>query len=118
MNRLPFLRRCPNRRRVLVVGFLLLPTVAEAQAPTPNPERNAYFGDFHVHTSWSLDAFIMGGNLDDPTVAYRFGRGDAIVTSDGSEVRLRVPLDFMAVTDHDSTLGEMHLCEDSSDPGL
>ena len=84
------------------------PTAAETapQTPSANPSRNAYFGDFHVHTNWSLDAFIMGGNLDDPTVAYRFGRGDAIVTSDGREVRLRVPLDFMAVTDHDSTLGK------------
>ncbi len=89
---------------------------AAVQTPAPNPSRNAYFGDLHVHTSWSLDAFIMGGNLDDPTVAYRFGRGDAIVTSDGREVHLRVPLDFMAVTDHDSTLGEMHLCQDSGDP--
>ena len=94
------------------------PTAAETapQTPSANPSRNAYFGDFHVHTNWSLDAFIMGGNLDDPTVAYRFGRGDAIVTSDGREVRLRVPLDFMAVTDHDSTLGEMHICQDTGDP--
>ena len=87
-----------------------------AQTPAPNPSRNAYFGDFHVHTNWSLDAFIMGGNLEDPTVAYRYGRGDPITTSDGREFRLRVPLDFMAVTDHDSALGEMHLCQDVSDP--
>ena len=91
---------------------------AEVASASPNPLRNAYFGDLHVHTSWSLDAFIMGGNLDDPTVAYRFGRGDPIVTSDGLEVRLRVPLDFMAVTDHDSTLGELHICQDSDDPAF
>ena len=94
------------------------PTEGEAALRPPflDPSRNAYFGDLHVHTSWSLDSYIMGGNRDGPTVAYRYGRGDPIARSDGNVVRLGVPLDFMAVTDHDGTLGEVHLCEDVSDP--
>src|SRR5262245_25453699 len=44
----------------------------------PNPLRSAYFGDLHVHTSWSLDAFNQGNRLNDPTVAYRYGRGDVV----------------------------------------
>ena len=88
---------------------------AAAQPPTSNPLRNAYFGDFHVHTSWSLDAYTLGGNRDDPSLAYRFGRGESVTKSDGSVLRLRVPLDFMAVTDHDVWLGEVHLCEDVND---
>ena len=91
-------------------------TVATSQAETTNPQRNAYFGDLHVHTSWSLDSYIMGGNRDGPSVAYRYGRGDPIARSDGSVVQLRVALDFMAVTDHDGTLGEVQLCQDRSDP--
>lgn len=85
------------------------------QTPASNPLRNAYFGDFHVHTSWSLDAYLLGGNRDDPSLAYRFGRGESVTKSDGSVLRLRVPLDFMAVTDHDVWLGEVHLCEDVND---
>src|SRR5437773_1539807 len=46
-----------------------------AQVSAARPEKEAYFGDLHVHTSWSLDAFTMGGNRDDPSVAYRYGRG-------------------------------------------
>jgi len=89
---------------------------SEAESFVPsNPLRTAYFGDFHVHTSWSLDAYSLGGNRDDPSLAYRFGRGDLVTKSDGRDLRLRVPLDFMAVTDHDVWLGEVHLCEDVND---
>ena len=88
--------------------------VTATQPPARDPRRNVYFGDLHVHTSWSLDAYTAG-NRDDPSLAYRFGRGDTVTKSDGSVVRLRVPLDFMAVTDHDVWLGEVHLCEDVSD---
>ncbi len=91
------------------------PAAPSARAPTRNPLRSAYFGDFHVHSSWSLDAYTLGGNRDDPALAYRFGRGEEVTKADGTVHRLRVPLDFMAVTDHDAWLGEVHLCEDEND---
>ena len=81
----------------------------------PNPLRNAYFGDIHVHTSLSLDAYALG-NRNGPRIAYRYGQGEAVVLPGGVKTQLKVPLDFMAVTDHDLWLGEMSLCGDPNDP--
>ena len=83
-----------------------------------NPRRNAYFGDLHVHSSWSLDAWAFGDPMqNDPSVAYRYGRGDPITDTDGNlRGQLRTPLDFMAVTDHAGWLGEVLLCQDPEAP--
>src|SRR5689334_10242381 len=65
----------------------------EAPAITRHPLRTAYFGELHVHTSWSLDAFSNGNVRDDPTTAYRYGRGDPLRDADGTvRAQLRVPL--------------------------
>ena len=86
------------------LGTAALP-LAAMQTPAGNPLRNAYFGELHVHTNWSLDAY-RNGNFDGPAIAYRFGRGEPITHPDGSvRAQLRVPLDFMAVTDHDRLPG-------------
>ena len=91
-------------------------TEAAASAePERNPLRSAWFGDFHVHTGWSLDAYVLGGDRDGPALAYRFGRGEEVTKADGTVHQLRVPLDFMAVTDHDVGLGEVNLCNDEND---
>ena len=89
-----------------------------ARAAERSPLRNAYFGDLHVHTSWSLDAWTFGHPMqNDPSVAYRYGRGDAITDADGNvRGQLRTPLDFMAVTDHDNFFGEVQLCQDPAAP--
>jgi len=98
---------------LLVTGFVWTVTAIgqTASPPAANPLRNAYFGDLHVHTSYSLDAYI-GGNRNDPRAAYRFGRGEPITLTGDVKSQLRVPLDFMAVTDHDIWLGELALCTD------
>jgi hypothetical protein len=66
--------------------------------------RSAYYGDLHLHTSYSTDAVFLGAeplSLDD---VYRFARGEAIAYR-GQRVQRSEPLDFIAVTDHAEQLG-------------
>lgn len=69
-----------------------------------NPHRNAYFGDLHVHTQLSLDAYIFGTRAS-PDDAYRFAKGDALIHASGNAMQMKKPLDFLAVTDHAAYLG-------------
>ncbi len=77
---------------------------AGGAAEDPNPNRNAYFGDLHVHTRYSFDAFIFGTTTD-PNDAYEFARGGTIRHPAGFDLKLDRPLDFQAVTDHGMYLG-------------
>ena len=74
--------------------------------PAPNPHRDAYFGETHMHTAYSLDAYIGGTRLT-PSDAYRFARGKT-VTVDGQPHTRKRPLDFVAVSDHAEYIGEMY----------
>lgn len=69
-----------------------------------NPRRNLYFGDLHVHTAYSFDAWISDVRTD-PAGAYRFARGETVAGE-----RLPRPLDFAAVTDHAEYLAEVEGC--------
>ena len=70
-----------------------------------NPPRNAYFGDLHVHTTNSFDAYGVGVRAT-PDDAYRYAKGEAVKHPLGYSVRLRDgPLDFYGVTDHAENLG-------------
>ena len=70
----------------------------------PNPVRNAYFGDLHVHTANSFDAYAFG-TTNTPDDAYRYARGEALDHPSGYQVQLQQALDFYAVTDHAMFLG-------------
>lgn len=65
-----------------------------------------YFGDTHLHTSNSGDAFLAGDRLG-PEQAYRFARGEEVISSTGLPVRLARPLDFLVIADHAEGLGLM-----------
>jgi hypothetical protein len=81
--------------------------------PAPNPERDAYFGDLHVHTEYSFDAYNFGTTAT-PYDAYRYAQGEAIMHPSGFQVQLRTPLDFYAVTDHAMFLGLVKEAADTS----
>jgi hypothetical protein len=67
------------------------------------PER-PYFGDQHVHTSWSADAGGSGTTLG-PVEALRFARGEEVVSTSGQPVKLGTPLDWAVITDHSDGMG-------------
>ena len=75
---------------------------------SPYPEKNfpnrVYFGDTHLHTSYSADAGMVGCTLG-PDEAYRFAKGEVVTSSTGLKTRLARPLDFLVVADHAENLG-------------
>ncbi|MSQ98338.1 MAG: DUF3604 domain-containing protein [Xanthomonadales bacterium] len=80
------------------------PIVPASDLPPPNPDNNVYFGDVHVHTGWSFDAFTNGSKTT-PTDAYAWAQGKAITGSGGPEMQLKTPLDFHMVADHAEYMG-------------
>jgi len=85
-------------------------TFAQDVAPySPSVGRdyptNVYFGDTHLHTSISLDAFGDGNTKVGPDEAYRFAKGETVVSDDGMENRMSRPLDFLMVADHAEYMG-------------
>ncbi|MDP6377869.1 MAG: DUF3604 domain-containing protein [Pseudomonadales bacterium] len=78
-----------------------------------NAKRNAYFGDLHVHTDYSFDAYAFG-TVATPYDAYKYAKGQPIRHPAGFEVKLRKPLDFYAVTDHAMFLGGVKAAADTS----
>jgi hypothetical protein len=73
-----------------------------------NPLKEAYFGETHMHTEFSLDAYI-GGNRMSPDQSLRFAQGEAIVLEKfGKSWQLKRPLDFAAITDHAEYIGESY----------
>jgi hypothetical protein len=81
---------------------------SEAHADTPPPEaRQVFFGDLHLHTGYSFDAYSMMGTRITPDEAYRFARGEPIPYL-GYTVRRPRPLDFTAVTDHSEFMGTLN----------
>jgi len=81
-----------------------------------NNNREAYFGNFHVHTAWSFDAYINGA-ASDPDAAYRWARGEEIPGGgDGTPLKIKVPLDWYVVSDHAEYLGALPLMGDPDSP--
>ena len=90
---------------------LILASGLSAQAAPE--DRQALFGETHVHTALSFDAYIFG-NRNDPDAAYRYAKGQSIPHPSGFDMKLDIPLDFQAVTDHAMYLGMVPAMYDES----
>jgi hypothetical protein len=76
--------------------------------------RNVYWGDTHLHTSFSPDASLTGNIKLGPAEAYYFARGGAITAHNGMKARLDRPLDFLVVSDHSEYLGFIPMVRDET----
>jgi hypothetical protein len=106
---------CHQLCYVVLIALLFLP-IARAQdnqdvgepgreSKKPNPLNNVYFGEQHLHSEMSPDAYAMGvrQKMED---AYRYGMGEEITLSTtGEKIRKATPYDFVALTDHAEYLG-------------
>ena len=112
----PIRTTTPHFRRqhfIALSALVLLLTGCSAdqveQATITEPEHteypeNVYWGDTHLHTSNSVDAFGFGTRLD-AEQALRFAKGETVTSTKGVEAKLSRPLDFLVISDHSDGLG-------------
>ncbi len=85
------------------------------RSPQPNSRRNLYFGELHLHTEQSFDSVLFGNRLTIED-AYRFARGDKLVSQGLELMQLSRPLDFVAITDHAEGFGSRRHCGETGLP--
>src|SRR5215472_9648074 len=103
-----------QRAASLCAALTLWSLAASAFAQEKNPDRNAYFGDEHIHTSWSVDAWLMGNRLTGPDEALKYAQGETIKHPLGYDIKIETPMDFMGVTDHSEYVG---VTKEANTPG-
>ena len=100
---LSFLLGCSNDT-VVIEDYSQIEESEIGKTESYNQYRNVYFGDTHIHTTFSFDAYILG-NMNTPDEAYRYAKGEGMKNSFGIDMKIREPLDFYAVTDHGFWMG-------------
>src|SRR5688572_25760326 len=90
----------------VIVACPTLVTAQDSYSPYAGQGHptTAYWGDTHLHTSLSFDAYTYGNRLG-LDEAYRFARGETVTADNGMRARLRRPLDFLVVADHVEAAG-------------
>jgi hypothetical protein len=82
-----------------------------------NPVNNVYFGDLHIHSSLSADAYLFG-NRRDLDATYRFAKGGSAHLETSEVIEITRPLDFAAVTDHAEGFGRVMACLEPATPEI
>ena len=84
----------------LFCGICLTSVSAMAQ------EKQLLWGDTHLHTSYSFDAYTNGNRSADPATAYRYASGEPVIHPfHRARVQIQTPLDFLVVSDHAEFMG-------------
>jgi hypothetical protein len=99
----------------IVAALALQPTLSAAEelrqySPPVAADypQHVLWGDLHLHTRLSADAYTLGTKNLSAEDSYRFARGEEVKSESGVPARLKRPLDFLAVTDHSEYLGAFH----------
>ncbi|MEM1155484.1 MAG: DUF3604 domain-containing protein [Pseudomonadota bacterium] len=108
---------CQRKRSFLVLLALLLTAISTSQPA--QGQTQLLWGDTHLHTSNSVDAYMAGNRTAGPEVAYRYAMGVPVVHPyTRTRIQIIEPLDFLVVSDHAEYLGVMPavMAEDFEQP--
>ena len=112
LSKNPFFRNETSHRLLAAVCIFSISPVVMSDGNYPQHlesvfPKNVYWGDTHLHTNLSVDAYVFGNTGVGPDKAYRFARGDTVKASNGTLAKLDRPLDFLVIADHGFNLGLM-----------
>ena len=104
-------------KKLLILSTLLVTASTVSVADDKSTlQTQVYFGDTHLHTSYSFDAFLNNNHSADPDTAYRWAKGQPVVHPyNRARVQIETPLDFLVVSDHAEMLGVMKAVRNDSD---
>lgn len=105
-----------NKKLLLSALIFAAGQISAADNKEAASETQVYFGDTHLHTSYSFDAFLNNNHSADPDTAYRWAKGQPVIHPyNRARVQIETPLDFLVVSDHAEMLGVMKAVRTDSD---
>ena len=105
-------------RKTLSAAAVAIAMLTDSVGAQEYPDR-LLWGDTHLHTRLSMDAYALGNRSGDADTAYRFAKGEPVIHPyHRARVQIRTPLDFLAVADHAELLGAPYSLLELKDPRL
>lgn len=102
---IPNIDDAEKRVKHWILGSTLL-SILSIEAAADEYPQNLLWGDTHLHTPYSFDAFLNGNYDSEPSLPYRWAKGEPVIHPfTRTRVQIETPLDFIAVSDHAESLG-------------